>query len=119
MFPSTITLTIATVAKVLDRRNQDNFGSTYQLIGTAETITMQIRHTIETNKLGKSYRRHNVLVEYVIYATPTTPEQYWSFSTVFRAEDKTDPAKLADLAKAVNVWLASGTVIADLSAGVN
>jgi hypothetical protein len=119
MFPSTITLTVNSIAKVLDRRNQDNFGSTYQLVGSTESIQMQIRHTIETNKLGKTFRRHNVLVEYTIYATTTTPEQYWSFSTVFRAEDKTDPVKLADVAKAVNVWLASGTVIADLAAGVN
>jgi hypothetical protein len=119
MFPSTITLTVATVAKVLDRRNQDNFGSTYQLIASTEAITLTIRHSLEKDKLGKQYRRHNVSVDYVVYATPTTPEQNWTCSTTFRAEDKTDPVKLADVMKALAAWLGSGTVISDLAAGVN
>lgn len=119
MFPSTITLTINTVAKVLDRRNQDNFGSTYQLVGATEAITLQIRHTVEKTKEGLIMRRHNVLVEYVVYATSTVPESYRSFSTVFRGQDKADPALVSDLAKAVCTWLNTGTNIADLAMGVN
>lgn len=119
MFPATITLTINAIAKVLDRRNQDNFGSTYQLVGTTETITLQIRHTVEKTKEGLTMKRHNVLVEHVVYANGTSAEQYRSFSTVFRGEDKTDPTLVSDLAKSVVVWLNTGSNIADLAMGVN
>lgn len=108
MFANTITLTINTVAKVLTRINQDGFGSVYRLTTATERITLQFRNSTETPKDGSgAIDRHNMFVERIVFATPTTKELYSSFSATLRGRLGTDPADVGYLASAASAVLAS------------
>lgn len=120
MFAATITLTINAVAKVLNRVNQDAYGSEYSLLSATESINMKIRHSADSPDAdGMKLRRHNVFVEHLVYATPTTLAKKATYTATIRCEYATDPTMSSDLGKAVNVWLGTGTNMADLSVGVN
>lgn len=120
MFPSTITLTIATVAKVLNRVNQDSYGSEYQLNGGTESINLKIRHSNDSpDKDGLVMKRHNVFVEHVIYPTPTVAMKKYTYTVTLRNDQFSDPTGSVDLSKAVNVWAGTASNLADIGAGVN
>lgn len=120
MFPATITLTVNAVAKVLNRVNQDNYGSEYQLNAATESFNLKIRHSIDSRDGdGLVMKRHNVFVEHVVYPTPTTAMKKETVTVTLRHDQFTDPVGVGDITKAVNVWLGTGTNIADLGAGVN
>jgi len=68
MFADTITITINAVAKVLNRINQDAYGSEYFLRGTLDEFRLKIRHSNYTDKTrGKVIDRHNVEFTQVVY----------------------------------------------------
>lgn len=118
MFSNTLTLVVNSVDKVLERVNQDNFGSTYRYkaMDGSETITMQIRHSTDNAKMGP-IERHNVFVEWYKPATPTESAKYWSATHTMRALEGSSPATLVHLSAALGVLL---TFIDDgLSLGVN
>lgn len=120
MFPATITLTVDTIAKILNRVNQDNYGSEYQLNGATESYNLKIRHSTDSvDKDGLVMKRHNVFVEHVVYPTPTTAMKKETITVTLRHDQYSDPIGIVDITKAVNAWLGSGTVLADLGAGVN
>lgn len=120
MFAATITLTIATVAKVLNRVNQDSYGSEYHLNGATESINLKIRHSTDSvDGDGLVMKRHNVFVEHVVYPTPTTAMKKATFTVTIRHDKFSDPLNSVDLGKAVNVWLAAATNLADIGAGIN
>nr|UJQ85381.1 MAG: hypothetical protein 2 [Leviviridae sp.] len=119
-FPATITLTLNAVAKVLNRINQDNYGSTYSLKSATESFLMQIRHSQDNPKDAvMPIDRHNVFVERTIYATPVTAEEYYSFTGTLRQYEESDPVKTGYLAAACVDWLDTAGVITDLSSGIN
>lgn len=120
MFAATITLTINAVAKVLQRVNQDSFGSVYSLNSATESITMKIRHSDDSvDGDGIIMKRHNVFVEHIVYPTPTAAMQKFTSTATFRHGKFDDPNKSSDLMKALSVWLGASTNAADLAAGVN
>lgn len=120
MFPATITLTVATVAKILNRVNQDSYGSEYQLNAALESLNLKIRHSIDkADGDGMIMRRHNVFVEHIVYPTPTTAMKKATYAVTIRHDKFSDPLTSVDIAKAVNVWLGTGTNLADIGAGVN
>jgi hypothetical protein len=120
MFAATITLTLNSVAKVLNRVNQDNLGSTYTLVSATERFSMLIRHTTENSVNGApKIDRHNIFVERWIYATPTTAEEYYSYTATFRCYQTSDPTKLGYLVRAVVDWLDTASVVEDLAVGIN
>lgn len=114
-FGSTITLTVNSVAKVLNRINQDNYGSTYLLVDTLDEYRLNIRHTSSqpANVSGR-VDRHYVEVIHTTYATPTTPEIVRRASSTFVNAYNDDKTSAGYLDKAVLAYLASGTVVADL-----
>jgi hypothetical protein len=74
-FGATLSITVNTVAKVLNRINQDNYGSEYYLRGTLDAYRVKIRHSKDSpNASGQVYDRHNVEVTRTIFATSTVPE---------------------------------------------
>lgn len=93
MFANTLTLTIDTVARTLTRVNQDNFGSVYTFEDGTEAVILKIRHDTD-NAGGKLHKRHNVMLERRIYATPTVSERFFTISTTMRKRDGSDPADL-------------------------
>lgn len=120
MFAATITITMNAVAKILNRVNQDNFGSTYTLVSSTEKIQMLIRHSVDNSVAGApKIDRHNIFIERWIYATPTTAEEYYSFTATMRQYQVSDPLKMGYLAAGVTDWLDTAGVITDLVAGIN
>lgn len=122
MFATTLTLTIAGNARVLNRVNQDSYGSEYQYSDSTQSITMKIRHSLDTpDSDGVIMKRHNVFVEHIIFPTPTAAMQKFTSTTTLRGGRYDDPVKVADLVKAVHVLLAASTsaMITGLSVGEN
>jgi hypothetical protein len=122
MFANTLTLTIAGNAQVLNRLNQDSYGSEYQYVDALQSITMKIRHGVDTpDSDGVSMKRHNVFVEHVVYPTPTVAMKKYTSTTTIRNGKFDDPVGAADLVKAVHVLLAasSSAMITALTVGEN
>lgn len=74
MFADTITITINSVAKVLNRINQDGYSSEYYLRGSADEFRLRIRNTQYTDKVtGRAVDRHTVeLTQTVFPIAPAT-----------------------------------------------
>nr|UJQ85309.1 MAG: hypothetical protein 2 [Leviviridae sp.] len=120
MFPATLTLTVDTVAKNLLRVNQDNYGSEYQLNGATESINLKIRHTSDSRDGdGIIMKRHNVFVEHIVYPTPTTALQKYTYTVTLRHGEFNGPGPSVDLGKALNAWLGTSTNFAGIGAGEN
>lgn len=108
MLANTLTLTVNSVAKVLTRINQDNYGSEYRLVSDTEKYTLKIRHTLgQKASGGRLFDQHNVLVEHVVFATLTTTEKTMTVSTTLRGEVGTAPANLDYLSDALGVLVAA------------
>lgn len=120
-FPATISITIALGdTLVLNRVNQDSFGSEYSFQDALRGANLKIRHSSDKpEKDGKVMKRHNVFFEYEVFATPTAFAKRYSYTSTMRAGATDDPALLATIAGGVGTWLASGTVTTDLTVGVN
>lgn len=73
-FADTITITINSVAKVLNRINQDGYSSEYFLRSSTEEFRLKLRNTSYTNSAtGKVTDRHNVELVQTVYAvSPAT-----------------------------------------------
>jgi hypothetical protein len=120
MFANTLTLTINSVAKVLNRVNQDNYGSEYSFVDGTESIVMKIRHSSDPlDGDGFVNKRHNVYVEHLVYATPSTAARKATFTLTCRHDKTGVPTMSSDLGKAVGVWFAASTNAVDLVNGVN
>jgi hypothetical protein len=106
MLANTLTLTINSVAKVLTRINQDNYGSEYRLVAASERIVLKIRHS-KSSSGGAQFDQHNVLVEWTkIPASPATPT-VMTVSTTLRGQFGTDPVELDYLSDALGVLVAA------------
>lgn len=118
MFANTLTLTYKTVAYVLNRVNQDNYGSEYSFLDSVQMFTLKIRHSDESNS-SPVMSRHNLLLEHVIYATPTTAEVVRTATLTLRAPKLSDPATLADLSDTFTDWANVGANALALAQGQN
>lgn len=121
MFANTISITIASgQTRVLNRINQDNFGSEYSYSDANEAISMKIRHSTDTvDKDGLTMKRHNVYFERIVFPTVSTLLKKESYTATMRHSQYEDPTITSDLSKGVNTWLNSGTVLAELVTGQN
>ncbi len=115
MFANTLTLTIDGVAKTLNRINQDNYGSEYLFRSATESIRMLIRHSVD-RPAGDVINRHNVYVEKIVYATPTTAERLFTLTFTVRERSGSDPVDLLKLAQGFYTLVATlddGLVVGD------
>lgn len=121
MLPSTITITIApSQDRILQRVNQDNFGSEYQFSNATEAIVMKIRHSTDSvDSDGLVMKRHNVYFERIVFPTISTLLKKESYTATMRHDRYDDPAVVGLIAKGVNTWLNTSTNLADLAAGQN
>lgn len=114
-FGATITITENAVAKILNRINQDGYGSEYYLRDATSERRIRIRHSKESPRSdGTVMHRHNVEYTHTTFATPTVKEIVRSAYVVIRnsdADDLTQPGYLVD--GFVN-YLDSATVQSDL-----
>jgi len=86
MLGNTLTITIAGVARVLVKINQDAYSSEYMLRNSTHQYTAKIRHsrTKATNS-SPSYDRHNVEFVVTTFAAGEVPEFYQKFYFVLEA----------------------------------
>jgi hypothetical protein len=107
------------VGKVLNRLNQDDFGSHYSYKGATDAVTMKIRHATDSvDKSGVVMLRHNVFVERVVYATPTEFLKKQSFTWTLRGGEQEDPVLASNLAIGTMAWLSASTNAALLGISV-
>lgn len=120
MFANTLSLTINGVAKVLNRINQDNYGSEYSLAESDQSFNLKIRHTKETSSgLLPAMVRHNVLLKQVVFATPTTNAIERTVTTTIRAPEASDPQTAAYLSDGLSAWVALPATSLALAQGIN
>lgn len=121
MFPSTITIAVSSSKNVvLNRVNQDNYGSEYTFSDATEACTLKIRHSTDSvDKDGISMKRHNVFFERIVYPTAVDLLQKQSFTATLRIGAYENPAVVAEIALGVNAWLGTGSNMADLASGIN
>lgn len=119
-FPATITITIApSTDRILVRGNQDNYGVEYNYSDANEALVMKIRHgTDGVDSDSITMKRHNVFLERIVYPTPTVAMKKFTATSTLRHGKFDDPAASALLEKGLNTWINSGTIAADLAAGV-
>jgi hypothetical protein len=114
-FGSTATITINAVAKVLNRINQDNYGSEYYLRSTLEDYRMKIRHSKEAPQAdGRQFDRHNVEVTHTVFATSTVAEIKRVTSFTIRVLGTDDLTAAGYLVAGVVDYVDSSTVQGDL-----
>lgn len=121
-FGSTITLTVNSVAKVLNRINQDNYGSEYSLIGALDSWNLKIRHsTDKVDSDGMTMLRHNFYLEHITYPTSTLPMYKESVTATFRCGKYDGNTQVGYDAKAVLAYLSASSyaVVDDLNNGLN
>jgi len=106
MLSNTLTLTVNSVAKVLLRVNQDNYGSEYRLTTATERYVLKIRHSSQ-NAGGKTFDSHSVLVEHTVFETVSTLERKMTASVTLRGQIGADPASLDHLSDALGVLVAA------------
>lgn len=122
MFAATITLTINAVPYVMQRVNQDSYGSEYHIDGALDSLNLKVRHSSDgVDKDGIVMKRHNVFVERIIYPTSTELMKKQTCTFTMRGGKFESPTPVADIAKAVQVWLAASSyaVTTGLSIGEN
>lgn len=123
MFSDTITITINAIAHVLNRVNQDNFGSEYLLLNSTVKCSLKIRHNVEgpskSNPTAPVMARHNVFFEHITFPTLTTPEVVKSYTMTLRAPELSDPALAAQVGAGVAAWIATSTNMLQIASGVN
>lgn len=93
MFSDTITITINAIAKILNRVNQDSYGSEYYLRETLGQFRLKLRNSTYADKTRGSIKvdRHNVeLVHTVFPVAPATIPTIRKFYSVLE-NDQVDP----------------------------
>lgn len=114
-FGATLTLTVNSVAKVLNRINQDNYGSEYYLRSATDEYRVKIRHSKEAPAAdGSRFDRHNIEVTQTVFATGSTPEIVRQFYLVGRVKGTDDLTVAGYLFAASAAYFGNGTVQADL-----
>lgn len=112
MFANTLTLTVNSVAKVLTRINQDNYGSEYQLVLATERYNLKFRHQKQKAKtpngsIAVPFDSHNAFVEHVVFKTATAPEVVRTASVTVRVQLGDDTAQADHLSDALGVLAAA------------
>jgi hypothetical protein len=121
-FGATITLTVNSVAKVLNRINQDNYGSEYSLISALDSWNLKIRHsTDKADADGMTMLRHNFYLEHITYPTSTLPMYKESVTYTARQGKYDGNVQVGYDAKAVLAYLSASSyaVVDDLDNGLN
>jgi len=113
---SPITITVNSVAKVLPRINQDNYGSVYRLKESDTEYQLVNRHSYEGKVGPKQVERHNMDFTMTTWDADGNPIIKQSY-VVMRNPRNADPVDSVHVTQALAVWVNS--VAADLGAWQN
>uniref|UniRef100_A0AAT9JAG9 Capsid protein n=1 Tax=Macrotermes bellicosus associated levi-like virus TaxID=3133500 RepID=A0AAT9JAG9_9VIRU len=118
MFDPTLQVQIDGKTINLVRINQDNFGSEYRFSDAQSSASLKIRHSVDKADKDKVIlRRHNVVLDYIIFPTATTLIKKYRSSLTFQEDTFGDPTVGTSVARAA-MNFATGAIDA-LVAGVN
>lgn len=120
-FGVTETITVNAVAKILNRVNQDNYGSEYSLLTATDYWNMKIRHsTDKVDADGFVMLRHNVYIEHKTLLAGVVVSKE-SFTFTMRGGQYDGTTNEGYLAKAALAWLSASTYahVDDLGVGLN
>jgi len=121
-FGATLTLTVNSIAKVLNRVNQDNYGSEYSLISATDSWNLKIRHsTDKVDADGVVMLRHNMYLEHITYPTSTDLIKKESVTVTFRQGKYDGTTQIGYDAKALLAALSASTyaMVDDIVVGLN
>lgn len=114
-FGSTLTVTVNAVAKVLNRINDQDYGSEYYLRESLGDWRVKIRHSKEAvQKDGTVNDRHNVEFTQTIYATASAKQIIRQFYLVGRVPQDDDLTTIGYLFAGAVDYLDSATVQSDV-----
>jgi hypothetical protein len=114
-FGSTISITVNTVAKVLNRINQDSYGSEYLLRESLQEFRLKIRHSTEKATNGSvQLDRHNIELTQKVFATATAAEIVRQSYTIIRVPYNDDLTEAGYLVDGFVNYVDSATVQSDL-----
>jgi hypothetical protein len=120
-FGTTLTITINAIAKVLNRINQDNYGSEFYLRETLVSYRMKIRHSKVKATAEKPYAqdRHNVELTVTTFATASVPQRVSTFYTVLQVPEDAVMATESFNAQGYGSYVGNATRVDDLLAWLN
>jgi hypothetical protein len=107
MFANTLTITINSVAQILTRVNQDNYGSVYTKKTATDEYNLKFRNSKQGSDGVEPLDVHNMYFEHIVYATSTTTEKKYSVSSTLKMRRTSDPAYLAFVVPGFNTLLNS------------
>lgn len=111
MFGDTITITINSVAKVLNKINQDGYSGEYLLRGTDDEFRLRIKHSSYTDKgRGKVIDRHTVELVQTIYPDGDTPSVVRKSYQVLENEHTDVDATVTDFAVGFDAFFTSTNI---------
>lgn len=111
-FGDTITFTINSVAKVLNRINQDGYSSEYLLRETTGEYSLKIKHSKDKLVVnGSPQERHYVVLTHTVYPVAGVSPQFVRSIASTLLYDKTDTKATALLFDVgFEAWLTSGNM---------
>nr|UJQ85454.1 MAG: putative coat protein [Leviviridae sp.] len=115
-FTSTFTITVNAVAKILNRINQDNYGSEYLLREALQEFRMKVRHSKQKPaKAGaRDLDRHNLEITQTIFAVGDVLEIVRTVYLVYTVPYNDDLTQATYLAAAFGTVANNATVQSDL-----
>jgi hypothetical protein len=120
-FGATLTITINAVAKVLNRINQDNYGSEFYLRETLVSYRYKIRHSKVKATAAVPYAqdRHNVELTVTTFATSTVPQHVSTYYSVIQVPEDAVMATESLQAQGFGSYSFNATRVDDLLAWLN
>ncbi len=120
-FGATITITVNAVAQVLNRINQDAYGSEWLLRTSTEEYRCKIRHSSESNPKDVDPRlrgmdRHNVELTHTVFATATTPQIVRQAYSIYRVSPGDDMTAAKNFVDGFTSFIDGSTVQTDVLA---
>jgi hypothetical protein len=105
-----LVITVNSVAKNLNRINQDGYGSEYLLREATQEFRAKVRHSKEGVQAdGTQFDRHNVELTQTVYATDTTPKITRVVYTVLRCTYDDDGTEVGYLGVGLSDLLVAST----------
>lgn len=115
MFAATITVTVGATPRILNRINQDGYGSEYALFLADREFNLKIRHQKITGKVASAVpsEQHNVQLIETVYPGQDGLGGYdRSVNFTFRTKRSDTREGIRDTSSALVGWLTSANVLA-------
>lgn len=107
MLGDTITLTVGGGPKVLNKINQDSFGSEYLLRESTQEFRMRIRHSkVAPKGLVPGMDRHNAELSQTIFGSDGAPDEVKTTYIVIQEQPRTQDKTLS---LALYSWLSASS----------